>query len=96
MGTTEPSDTPTDPPEASGSLVADGTGVTASGDAQAVAQNGAKAARRNRAALVTTALVASALVLGLMLTTWQAIRASRAEPKASRAPTTNRDSRCWR
>jgi serine/threonine protein kinase len=41
-----------------------------------------KAARRNRVALVTTALVASALVLGTAVSTWQAIRATRAERRA--------------
>ncbi len=44
-----------------------------------------KAARRNRAALVTTALVASALVLGMAVSTWQAIRASRAERRIAAA-----------
>src|SRR5262249_35767773 len=38
-----------------------------------------KAARRNRAALLTSALVVSALVLGTVVSTWQAIRATRAE-----------------
>jgi hypothetical protein len=38
-----------------------------------------KTARRNRTALVTAALVASALVLGTALSTWQAIRAVKAE-----------------
>jgi serine/threonine protein kinase/tetratricopeptide (TPR) repeat protein len=38
-----------------------------------------KTARRNRAALVTAALVAVALVAGTVVSTWQAIRAVRAE-----------------
>ncbi len=38
-----------------------------------------KFARRNRAALITTALIAGALVLGTVVSTWQAIRATRAE-----------------
>jgi serine/threonine protein kinase/tetratricopeptide (TPR) repeat protein len=38
-----------------------------------------KFARRNRAALLTAGLVAAALVVGLGVATWQAVRASRAE-----------------
>jgi serine/threonine protein kinase/tetratricopeptide (TPR) repeat protein len=38
-----------------------------------------KFSRRNRVALVTVALVASSLVLGTVASTWQAIRATRAE-----------------
>jgi hypothetical protein len=42
-----------------------------------------KFARRNRAALLTTALVAAALVVGLALSTWQAVRATEAEELAT-------------
>lgn len=38
-----------------------------------------KFARRNRTALVTTSLVAAALVVGLIASMWQAVRATRAE-----------------
>jgi WD40 repeat protein/serine/threonine protein kinase len=38
-----------------------------------------KVARRHRVALVTLALVAAALVLGMALSTWEAVRATRAE-----------------
>src|SRR5436190_6731411 len=38
-----------------------------------------KSARRNKVALVTTALVASALLAGTLISTWQAIRATRAQ-----------------
>ncbi len=41
-----------------------------------------KVARRNRVALLTTALVAMALVLGTAVSTWQAFRAMRAERRA--------------
>ncbi|MFO0903254.1 MAG: tetratricopeptide repeat protein [Pirellulales bacterium] len=41
-----------------------------------------KFARRNKAAMATTGLVAAALVLGLAGTTWQAIRATMAERQA--------------
>src|SRR5262249_2068767 len=41
-----------------------------------------KFVRRNRAALVTSTLVATALVLGTVVSTWQAIRATRAEQVA--------------
>jgi tetratricopeptide (TPR) repeat protein len=41
-----------------------------------------KFARRNKAALVTIGLVAAALVVGTMVSTWQAIRATRAEQVA--------------
>ena len=41
-----------------------------------------KVARRNRVALLTTALVAMALVLGTAVSTWQAFRALRAERRA--------------
>jgi serine/threonine protein kinase len=41
-----------------------------------------KFARRNRAALLTTALVAAALVVGTALSTWQAVRATQAEELA--------------
>jgi serine/threonine protein kinase/Tfp pilus assembly protein PilF len=44
-----------------------------------------KLARRNRVALVTTALVATALVLGTAVSTWQAVRARRAERQAEAA-----------
>ena len=54
-GDRRPSDTPTVPPEPSGALVGDGSGVTASGDAQAGSQNGAKAARRRARAKRRTA-----------------------------------------
>ncbi len=47
-----------------------------------------KLARRNRVALVTSALVATALVLGTAVSTWEAIRATGAE----RAAATARDS----
>jgi serine/threonine protein kinase len=43
-----------------------------------------KFARRNRAVLVTTVLVATALVAGTAISTWQAIRATRAEADAHR------------
>jgi non-specific serine/threonine protein kinase/serine/threonine-protein kinase len=52
-----------------------------------------KAARRHRAAFVTTALVLSALVVGLSLSIWQAIRATRAERAALRAEATTRTER---
>lgn len=42
-----------------------------------------KFARRNKALLATTALVSVAIVLGLFGTTWQAIRATRAEQLAT-------------
>jgi hypothetical protein len=42
-----------------------------------------KLARRNRAALTTAALVAAALVLGTAVSTWQAVRATRAEGLAA-------------
>jgi serine/threonine protein kinase len=38
-----------------------------------------KFARRNRPALMTTSAVAAALVLGILISTWQAVRATRAE-----------------
>ena len=38
-----------------------------------------KFARRNKAALLTVGLVAMALVVGTIVSTWQAIRATRAE-----------------
>jgi serine/threonine protein kinase/tetratricopeptide (TPR) repeat protein len=41
-----------------------------------------KLARRNRVALVTSALVATALVLGTAVSTWMAVRATRAERAA--------------
>jgi serine/threonine protein kinase len=41
-----------------------------------------KLARRNRVALTTAALLASALVLGATVSTWQAVRAARAERRA--------------
>jgi serine/threonine protein kinase/tetratricopeptide (TPR) repeat protein len=41
-----------------------------------------KFARRNRALITTGALVASVLVLGLIVSAWQAIRATRAEGRA--------------
>jgi tetratricopeptide (TPR) repeat protein len=41
-----------------------------------------KAARRNRVALVTSAVVATALVLGTAVSTWMAVRATRAEQVA--------------
>jgi serine/threonine protein kinase/tetratricopeptide (TPR) repeat protein len=44
-----------------------------------------KAARRNRVALVTSVVVATALVLGTVVSTWQAIRAMRAEREAAKA-----------
>jgi serine/threonine protein kinase/tetratricopeptide (TPR) repeat protein len=42
-----------------------------------------KAARRHRVALVTSALVATALVRGTAVSTWQAVRATRAEAQAA-------------
>jgi tetratricopeptide (TPR) repeat protein len=42
-----------------------------------------KTARRHRAALVTAAVVASALVLGTAVSTWQAVRARKAERNAA-------------
>jgi tetratricopeptide (TPR) repeat protein len=44
-----------------------------------------KFARRNKAALITTTAVASALVLGTLFSTWQAIRATRALEAESEA-----------
>jgi serine/threonine protein kinase len=44
-----------------------------------------KFAQRNRAAAITTAVVAASLILGMILTTWQAIRATRAEGWATEA-----------
>ncbi|SIN94103.1 WD40 repeat [Singulisphaera sp. GP187] len=44
-----------------------------------------KYARRNRAALTTTALVALALIAGTAVSTWQAIRATRAEKRTAAA-----------
>jgi serine/threonine protein kinase/WD40 repeat protein len=41
-----------------------------------------KMARRNKAALTTTGIVAVALILGLALSIWQAVRATRAEHEA--------------
>jgi serine/threonine protein kinase/tetratricopeptide (TPR) repeat protein len=41
--------------------------------------------RRNRVAVLTTAVVAAALVLGTAISTWQAIRATRAEAEARSA-----------
>src|SRR5262249_27805441 len=41
-----------------------------------------KMARRNKAALTTTGIVAAALILGSALSTWQAVRATRAEHEA--------------
>jgi WD40 repeat protein len=41
-----------------------------------------KMARRNKAALTTTGIVAAALVLGTALSIWQAVRATRAEHEA--------------
>src|SRR5205807_4556046 len=38
-----------------------------------------KFARRNKVALLTTAVVTAALILGTLVSTWQAIRAMRAE-----------------
>ena len=43
-----------------------------------------KLARRNKLALTTAALVAAALVLGIAVSTWQAVRATAAETKARR------------
>ncbi len=43
-----------------------------------------KFARRNKVALATTAMVAAALILGIVGTTWQAVRATRAERDAVR------------
>ena len=42
-----------------------------------------KAFRRNRAAFITAGGVATALVLGLVATSWQAVRATRAERRAA-------------
>jgi tetratricopeptide (TPR) repeat protein len=44
-----------------------------------------KFARRNRAALTTSALVVISLVLGIVVSTWQALRASTAERKTAAA-----------
>ena len=44
-----------------------------------------KFARRHKAALTTTAVVATALILGTILSTWQALRATRAGRIALRA-----------
>ena len=44
-----------------------------------------KSARRNRAALITAGLVGFALVAGTVVSTWQAIRATRAERKIAAA-----------
>src|SRR5262249_43216308 len=41
-----------------------------------------KLARRNKAALVTAALVGVALVVGILVSSWQAVRATRAEALA--------------
>ncbi len=41
-----------------------------------------KFARRNKPALLTAALIASTLILGTVVSTWQAIRASRAEAES--------------
>jgi WD40 repeat protein len=41
-----------------------------------------KMARRNKAALTTTGIVAAALILGMALSIWQAVRATRAEHDA--------------
>ena len=45
----------------------------------------AKLARRHKVALITTGIVAAALVLGAALSLWQAVRASRAESSAVHA-----------
>src|SRR6516165_9245638 len=44
-----------------------------------------KMARRNKVALTTAALVAAALLLGTVASTWQAVRATRAEADARAA-----------
>jgi serine/threonine protein kinase len=44
-----------------------------------------KLARRNKVALTTAALVAAALLVGIVISTWQAIRANRSEALAARA-----------
>ncbi len=41
-----------------------------------------KFARRNKVALATTAVIAAVLVLGIVVSTWQAVRAMRAEALA--------------
>src|SRR5262249_12998204 len=41
--------------------------------------------RRNKAAVLSTAVVAAALVLGTVISTWQAVRATRAEAEARSA-----------
>src|SRR5262249_42537792 len=41
-----------------------------------------KMARRNKAALTTTGIVGAALILGMALSIWQAVRATRAEHEA--------------
>ena len=41
-----------------------------------------KFARRNRAALATTAVITASLVTGTVVSTWQAVRATRAERRA--------------
>ena len=53
----------------------------------------AKFARRHRVALATSAVVAMALVLGTAVSTWQAVRATRAERAALRAEATIRRER---
>ena len=52
-----------------------------------------KFARRNRAAFVTVVLVAGALVLGTVVSTWQAVRATRAENLADARLITETDAR---
>src|SRR5262245_51621633 len=47
-----------------------------------------KLARRNKAILTTAALVGSALVVGMVVSTWQAVRATRAETQARAAENT--------
>src|SRR5205823_10327120 len=44
-----------------------------------------KFARRNRVALVTAALVSAALLLGMVVSTWQAVQASQERDRAIRA-----------
>ncbi len=44
-----------------------------------------KFAQRNRATVITTATIAASLILGIVLTSWQAVRALAAEERATRA-----------
>jgi eukaryotic-like serine/threonine-protein kinase len=52
-----------------------------------------KLAQRNRAVMLTTAVVAVALLAGTALATWQAIRAKRAETKALVAAASEKDAK---